>query len=206
MAFKRSLASKEPPLGLSPAVAALWWSGKDEWNKAHEIVMDRDDPDCAWVHAYLRLRAISAGTPFARTRRSRGGRTAIAATLLPDSAAQRDLLNWPPVSLAMPPSTSPPNRSPMRTEIASIYAAAEIGSFQVNGAPTAIFKKPVNKVEIGREGISATIKRTAVCMAGRKRPFITTPPPTMPSSRRFSRDRRSARARQHRGKPFCIRH
>ena len=52
-AFKRSLASKEPPLGLSPALAALWWAGKDEWNKAHEIVMNRDDPDCTWVHAYL---------------------------------------------------------------------------------------------------------------------------------------------------------
>ena len=146
-AFKRSLASKEPPLGLSPAVAALWWSGKDEWNKAHEIVMDRDDPDCAWVHAYLHLRAISAGTPFARTRRSRGGWTAIAATLLPDSAAERDSLNWPPVSLAMPPSTSPPNRSPMRTEIASIYAAAEIGSFPANGTPVH------KRVKIGREGI-----------------------------------------------------
>jgi hypothetical protein len=27
-AFKRSLASKEPPLGLSPALAALWRAGK----------------------------------------------------------------------------------------------------------------------------------------------------------------------------------
>jgi hypothetical protein len=51
--FKRSLACKEPPVGLSAALAALWWAGKDEWNKAHEIVMNGDDPDCAWVHAYL---------------------------------------------------------------------------------------------------------------------------------------------------------
>ena len=36
-----------------PALAALWWAGKDDWNKAHEIVMDRDDPDSAWVHAHL---------------------------------------------------------------------------------------------------------------------------------------------------------
>jgi hypothetical protein len=34
-------------------VAALWWAGKDEWNKAHEIVMNREDPDCARVHAHL---------------------------------------------------------------------------------------------------------------------------------------------------------
>ena len=52
-AFRRSLASKEPPTGLSPALAALWWAGKDEWNKAHEIVMNRDEPDCTWVYAYL---------------------------------------------------------------------------------------------------------------------------------------------------------
>jgi hypothetical protein len=52
-AFRRSLAIKEPPNELSPALAALWWAGKDEWNSAHEFVVTRDDPDCAWVHAYL---------------------------------------------------------------------------------------------------------------------------------------------------------
>jgi hypothetical protein len=31
----------------------MWWASKDDWNKAHEIVMNRDDPDCAWVHAHL---------------------------------------------------------------------------------------------------------------------------------------------------------
>jgi hypothetical protein len=52
-AFKRSLASRKPPDGLSPALAALWWAGKDDWNKAHKIVMDESGADCAWVHAYL---------------------------------------------------------------------------------------------------------------------------------------------------------
>jgi hypothetical protein len=51
--FKRSLASKTPPSGLSPALIALWWAGNDKWDKAHEIVMNEADADCAWVHAYL---------------------------------------------------------------------------------------------------------------------------------------------------------
>jgi len=51
--FKRSLSKPEPPAALAPALAALWWAGKDEWERAHRIVMDEAGPDCAWVHAYL---------------------------------------------------------------------------------------------------------------------------------------------------------
>jgi hypothetical protein len=51
--FKSSLAKARPPAGLSPALTALWWAGKDDWNKAHKIVMDEGGKDCAWVHAYL---------------------------------------------------------------------------------------------------------------------------------------------------------
>ena len=32
---------------------ALWWAGKDKWDKAHDIVMNGSGKDCAWVHAYL---------------------------------------------------------------------------------------------------------------------------------------------------------
>jgi hypothetical protein len=52
-AFKRSLAKARPPAGLSPALTALWWAGKDDWTKAHEIAMGADTKDGAWVHAYL---------------------------------------------------------------------------------------------------------------------------------------------------------
>jgi hypothetical protein len=52
-AFKSSFTDKTPPDGLSPALTALWWAGKDAWDKAHRIVMDEDSADCAWVHAYL---------------------------------------------------------------------------------------------------------------------------------------------------------
>jgi hypothetical protein len=51
--FKATLSKPKPPAGLAPALAALWWAAKDEWDKAHAIVMDETGKDCAWVHAYL---------------------------------------------------------------------------------------------------------------------------------------------------------
>lgn len=51
--FKRSLSKSMPPDGIAPALAALWWAGKDDWDKAHKLVMDEDGAECAWVHAYL---------------------------------------------------------------------------------------------------------------------------------------------------------
>jgi len=51
--FKRSLAKRTPPAELSTALVALWWAGKEDWDKAHDIVMSGKDADCAWVHAYL---------------------------------------------------------------------------------------------------------------------------------------------------------
>jgi hypothetical protein len=51
--FKRSLSKPRPPAGLAPALAALWWAGKDKWNRAHDIVMTDESRECAWVHAYL---------------------------------------------------------------------------------------------------------------------------------------------------------
>ena len=51
--FKRSMSRPKPPAGLSPALAGLWWAGKDDWSKAHTLVMDENTLDCAWVHAYL---------------------------------------------------------------------------------------------------------------------------------------------------------
>jgi MOSC domain-containing protein YiiM len=51
------------------------------------------------------------------------------------------------------PDPGPPYKS-VRTVITGIYAAAEVGSFPVNGAQTAIFKTAVhNRVKIAREGI-----------------------------------------------------
>ena len=51
--FRDCLTKPKPPAGLTPALSALWWAGKDEWDKAHRIVMDESGRDAAWVHAYL---------------------------------------------------------------------------------------------------------------------------------------------------------
>jgi hypothetical protein len=51
--FRQSLAQTNPPAGLSPALTALWWLGKDDWSKAHDLVMNAGGNDCAWVHAHL---------------------------------------------------------------------------------------------------------------------------------------------------------
>jgi hypothetical protein len=51
--FKRSVSKTSPPPGLTPALTALWLAAKDDWERAHAMVMDESGKDCAWVHAYL---------------------------------------------------------------------------------------------------------------------------------------------------------
>jgi hypothetical protein len=51
--FKLSMSKVKPPPDLAPALAALWWEAKGDWDRAHGLVMDEGDQDCAWVHAYL---------------------------------------------------------------------------------------------------------------------------------------------------------
>ena len=51
--FKDSLSKSQPPAGSGPALDALWWSAKDDWDRAHALIMDEGGRDCAWVHAYL---------------------------------------------------------------------------------------------------------------------------------------------------------
>jgi hypothetical protein len=51
--FSDLLKNPKPPAALAPALAALWWAGKDKWEVAHKIVMDEGGKDCAWVHAHL---------------------------------------------------------------------------------------------------------------------------------------------------------
>jgi hypothetical protein len=52
-AFRQSLKGKTPPAGASGALQALWWAANENWDKAHTIVMNGHDQDCAWVHAHL---------------------------------------------------------------------------------------------------------------------------------------------------------
>ena len=52
-AFKQSLDQDAPPTGLSPALAALWYEAKGDWDQAHRLAQTQKDADGAWVHAYL---------------------------------------------------------------------------------------------------------------------------------------------------------
>ena len=63
--FKDSIANPEPPAGLSPALEALWWDAKGDWDKAHEFAQKRDDRPDTLVHAYLhRKEAMSPMRPI----------------------------------------------------------------------------------------------------------------------------------------------
>ena len=51
--FMASLADPAPSAGISPALAALRWMAKGDWERAHHLVNDLDGGEAAWVHAHL---------------------------------------------------------------------------------------------------------------------------------------------------------
>jgi hypothetical protein len=52
--FRSSVSAAQPPAGLSPALQALWWLAKDDWDKAHKVIQQHEGkPDCDLVHAHL---------------------------------------------------------------------------------------------------------------------------------------------------------
>jgi hypothetical protein len=51
--FRQSVALGAPAQNLTPALTALWWAQKGEWDKAHELIMNEANGEGAWVHAYL---------------------------------------------------------------------------------------------------------------------------------------------------------
>lgn len=51
--FKNSLQRTAPPANLSPNLVALWYDGKGNWSKAHDIADGNPYPEANWVHAYL---------------------------------------------------------------------------------------------------------------------------------------------------------
>lgn len=52
-AFRQSLSATHPPDGITPALAALWHDARGDWATAHRVAQDVEDPEGAWVHAYL---------------------------------------------------------------------------------------------------------------------------------------------------------
>jgi hypothetical protein len=51
--FSESLNQNNPPNNLSDYLKALWYDGKGNWQKAHELIQDIEDKSAAWIHAYL---------------------------------------------------------------------------------------------------------------------------------------------------------
>jgi hypothetical protein len=51
--FKASLESAAPPADAPPALLALWWDRKGDWDRAHEMAQADPSTDGAAVHAYL---------------------------------------------------------------------------------------------------------------------------------------------------------
>jgi hypothetical protein len=51
--FMASLGEAAPSAGFSPALAALWWMAKNDWERAHNLVNDLGGAEAAWVHAHL---------------------------------------------------------------------------------------------------------------------------------------------------------
>ncbi len=51
--FKVSIHQSAPPDGCGLAVQALWWDGKGDWQRAHEIAQTDPSSAGSWVHAYL---------------------------------------------------------------------------------------------------------------------------------------------------------
>jgi hypothetical protein len=41
------------PKDFTGALLALWWDGRGDWDRAHQVAQDVDGRDGAWVHAYL---------------------------------------------------------------------------------------------------------------------------------------------------------
>jgi hypothetical protein len=51
--FQRSTSEDGPPANITPALTALWWDARGDWEKAHSFAQDDEGRDGAWVHAYL---------------------------------------------------------------------------------------------------------------------------------------------------------
>ena len=55
--FHASLKATKPPERLNRVQQALWWAGRRDWARAHEIVQKAEGMrDCDRVHAFLHRR------------------------------------------------------------------------------------------------------------------------------------------------------
>lgn len=65
--------SSADPAGLSVELEALWYDGKGNWDKSHEVIQDVNSKNAAWIHAYLHRKEGDLGN--AQYWYSRAGKT-----------------------------------------------------------------------------------------------------------------------------------
>jgi hypothetical protein len=69
--FRETLIEQQPPK-VAVLLLALWFDGKGDWEKAHEIAQDVNSADGSWVHAYLHRKEgdqFNAGYWYNRAKR-----------------------------------------------------------------------------------------------------------------------------------------
>ena len=79
-----------PPSGLSPALQALWFDAKGDWNKAHELAQADGESAGDWVHAYLHRK--EGDTSNARYWYTRAGKPVCSGSLEEEWAAIAEAL------------------------------------------------------------------------------------------------------------------
>lgn len=68
--FRASLTGRTPPGNISPALRALWYDARGDWNTAHEAAQDMTDSTGAWIHAYLHRKEGDESNAAYRYRRA----------------------------------------------------------------------------------------------------------------------------------------
>jgi hypothetical protein len=51
--FLQTTTASTPPPGLNRPLLALWLDARGDWDAAHAMAQEDDEPAGAWVHAYL---------------------------------------------------------------------------------------------------------------------------------------------------------
>jgi len=68
--LKQSLQNSQPPQGLNIYLQALWYDGKGDWEKSHELIQDLPDSSSARIHAYLHRKEGDQGNALYWYRRA----------------------------------------------------------------------------------------------------------------------------------------
>lgn len=74
--FRASLSDPAPHPDLAKELQALWYDANGNWNKAHEIAQETNDPTYCLIHAYLHRKegdAWNAGYWYKRANRKMPG-------------------------------------------------------------------------------------------------------------------------------------